>query len=129
MAVAALHLQKFLWPAASLSFCLLATKVSSIGLVMLCFCGALYCTRAFFYWMQTENVVGTHAGKYVLKTGLHIGSRVRKGDEIGTVEAQKMISNFYAPYDGTITHIACAVKTGGSLAEGAVVLTIQKDLF
>lgn len=130
MRLPAAHMHSFAWPAASLSFCLLATKVASVALSALCIFGALYCAYALVCWMQTETVFAAQVGRYTLKDGLSMGSRIEKGNSFGTIEAMKMIIYFQAPYSGRITGGNPALLRGErvDLVKGDLALQIQKDL-
>lgn len=151
MAVVTAQLERFAWPAASVGFCLLATKIASIGLITLCLFGALYCAFAFVRCMQTEraatyvksgcdliqglqNELGTEVaacrtGQCNLFQGLAIGSRVERGQLLGTITALKMISQIIAPLSGEIEHLD--PRLGGGPVDvngGAVLLRIRGDL-
>ncbi len=59
------------------------------------------------------------------KPFVEVGSRVKKGDTIGLIEAMKMVNDINAPCDGVITKIdAC----NGKFAEfGACLMVIGKE--
>jgi 3-methylcrotonyl-CoA carboxylase alpha subunit len=61
----------------------------------------------------------------VLKVLVRPGEKVRAHQPLIVLEAMKMEHNIEAPYDGTVKSVNCA--EGGRVAEGAVLIEIEKD--
>jgi acetyl/propionyl-CoA carboxylase alpha subunit len=59
----------------------------------------------------------------VLAVRVEAGQEVAKGDVLGVLEAMKMELSLTAPFDGTVTEVACA--TGAQVPLGAVLFTVD----
>lgn len=70
----------------------------------------------------TVKVEAGTQGK-VVKVDTSVGSTVKKGDPVVTIEAMKMEIPVAAPEDGTIASIDCAV--GDSIEAGQVLATMN----
>jgi len=61
----------------------------------------------------------------VVKIFVHVGDIVKKGQNVIAVSAMKMETTLYAPFDGTVTQINCAIND--KVAPGQILVEIQKE--
>lgn len=133
-------LERLMWPVGGFGFSILASNVASVGFIAISLIAALYGMYALACWMQKVSFEGRTLGElhpvkvetpgqFTLDENLRVGSHVKKGQRLGTLEVMKMISILYASNSGVITSLCPNLQNRCAILEkNATALTIRGGL-